>query len=140
MLAQPHPVVLPQANLIAPLQVILPPEMANFFAESGYCQTTFSECRNNARLRVRVESTLTFEYSPTFAKRQFKHTRVLVKDLSKTGIAVLVHHQMWPTEKFSLELHGRLIEADVVRCRKLGDCCFEVGATVRSVSVIEETA
>ncbi len=120
-----------------PCLVQLPETMRNFFAEGGYTASFFSESRSNARLRVRTQATLTFVKQPPFAKRSDPKVEILIKDLSRSGIGILSHLQMWPSEEFSVELHGRLIEARVVRCKKLGERCYEVGAVVNSVATIE---
>ncbi|MGN6137036.1 MAG: hypothetical protein ACTHOU_21340 [Aureliella sp.] len=113
-----------------PLLVRLPPEMAGFFREAGYAPTTHSEKRCNARVRVRCESVITSLFLPPFVRRGQTAARVLVKDLSRTGISILAHQQMWPTETFALELHRRRLSARVVRCRKIADYCYEVGAVI----------
>jgi hypothetical protein len=119
-----------------PLQVQLPPELKDFFSENGY---TYAEHRTNARLRVRGESVLTSLYVPPFAKRSATSLRVLVKDMSRSGIALLAPYQLWPTERFGVELCERWIEAEVVRCRKLGERCFEVGARIHSVATLSDS-
>lgn len=141
MLAQSHGEVAATPSpesLLPPLQVQLPPSLSGFFTESGYTPTTFAEHRTNARLRVRSEAVLTSLYAPPFVKRAGQALRILVKDMSRSGIGILTPHQLWPTERFGVELYSRWIEAEVVRCRKLGDKCFEVGARIRSVSTLVE--
>lgn len=117
-----------------PLLVQLPPHMANFFNEQGYAASTFSENRSHARLRVRCEAILRSEYIPPFAKTRRKASRVLINDISRSGISIFVHEQMWPSERFSVEIHGRFVSALVVRCRKVAHCCFDVGAMVMEVN------
>jgi hypothetical protein len=127
----------PQPEAEMPLLVKLPPQLGNFFSEVGYMPTAFVEKRSAARMRVRCESVITTTFAPAFVRRTDKSTRVLVKDLSRTGIAVLTHHQMWPTETFQIELHRRKLNARVVRCRKLGEDCYEVGSLVVSIETPE---
>ncbi len=117
--------------------VQLPPAMSNFFAEGGYTASFFSESRSNARLRVRTRATLIFIKQPSFVRRSCVTAEILIKDLSRSGVGILTHLQMWPSEEFSVELYGRLIEARVVRCKKLGELCYEVGAKVSAVTSIE---
>jgi hypothetical protein len=116
-----------------PFLVKLPPELAAFYKESGYLPASYWEARVNARLRVRCESTLTSVFIPAFALEQHRRARVLVKDLSRAGIGILSHQQMWPTETFVLVLKGRSLACTVARCRKLGKLCFEVGARIDSL-------
>jgi hypothetical protein len=107
--------------------------MANFFTEVGYMPSTYVEKRAHPRMRVRCEAVITILFAPPFVHRSFTSARVLVKDLSRGGVSILSHQQMWPTETFVIELHKRKLSARVVRCRKLGDCCYEVGAVVFSI-------
>lgn len=133
MLAQSHGTLASDCIDVDELLVELPPEWSNFFEEGGYVGTTFDEHRVNARLRVRTETSLRMLYSVPFAQRKKTRGRVLVKDMSRKGIGILFHIQLWPTEKFSLELHGRIVVAVVVRCRKVGPRCFEIGAIIETV-------
>lgn len=133
MLAIPGDSVAPDVQPECRLRVQLPSELKNFFSESGYVHTIVGEQRASARLRVRCEAAIESTYTPPFMKRDEKRARVLVKDLSRHGIAVLYHQQMFPTERFSIELHERRLHVMVVRCRKLGDSCFEIGATIEAV-------
>ena len=113
--------------------VRLPPEMGNFFNESGYISTIVGEQRSSARLRVRCEALIHSTYTPPFLMRAEKRARVLVKDLSRSGVGILLHQQMYPTERFWIELNHRRLHVTVVRCRKLGDACFEVGASIEAI-------
>ena len=124
--------------LAVPLRVRLPASMARFFSETGYMPTAFIEKRSHARMRVRCESMITSVSAPAFVKREFVATRVLVKDLSRGGVGVLSHQQMWPTETFFIELNNRRLRARVVRCRKLGESCYEVGAIVSAIENLNE--
>lgn len=127
----------PEAGL-QPTKVQLPAHMANFFAEAGYAPSYYQENRSNARLRVRQEATITTIFAPIFVKRTSNASQVLVKDLSRTGLSILSPYQMWPSETFSIELHGRRLTAKVVRCRKLGEACFESGAMLVTVESAAE--
>ena len=138
MLASTDGVVAPHSAVVGPLQVQLPSHMANFFSEVGYLPTAYVEKRSNARMRVRCEAIITHLFVPPFVKRIEERARVLVKDLSRSGVSVLSHQQMWPTETFSIELHRRRLDARVVRCRKLGENCYDIGAVVFSVEALND--
>lgn len=121
-----------------PLLVQLPPHMANFFAEVGYIPAAWADTRTNARVRVRCEATITIHFESVFAKRAKHRARVLVKDLSRSGISILSHQQMWPNESFSVELYKRKLEARVVRCQRLGKNCYDVGAVIFSIAALPD--
>ena len=123
----------PDQTTTVPLLVQLPATLANFFDEVGYMPTALVEKRSHARMRVRCESTITCVSAPAFVSRELTASRVLVKDLSRCGVGVLSHYQMWPTETFFIELNNRRLRARVVRCRKLGEACYEIGAVVSAI-------
>lgn len=136
MLAIPGDGVIQQDASECCLSVRLPPEMSKFFDESGYIATVIGEQRSSARLRVRCEALIHSTYTPPFLMRLEKRARVLVKDLSRSGIGILLHQQMYPTERFWIELNYRRLHVTVVRCRKIGDACFEVGASIEAIEAL----
>lgn len=114
--------------------VKLPFALRNFFNEKGYAASNIFENRTTARLKIRCEAVLHLTVTPAFLARSELDFQVLVKDMSKTGIGILCHRQLYPTESFCIELMGRQIHAAVVRCRKLGESCYEVGARISTVA------
>lgn len=134
---------MPSPVSFAPLKVILPEELQRFYAERGYLAAMPHEERTCARLNVRSQGFIRF--FPTLPSLACKiidaDTRqgtVLVKDISKTGIAILYHRQILPCERFEIFLHGRVIEATAVRCRRIGPQCYETGSVVDSIESLEE--
>ena len=123
-----------------PLQVMLPEHMQSFFNESGYQPTTASEFRGNARLNVRAEVCVKFTETPAMLKAipgQDIDTGIgLLKDLSKTGIGLLYHRQLFPCQKLEVDFQGRRLHAVVVRCRRLGEKCYEVGGRILGVHAL----
>ncbi len=90
--------------------------------------STPNEERSHARLNVRCQGHIrihTADSTTTF----HSNTRgtVLVKDLSKSGIALLYHTQLFPGESFDVLFHSRIITATAVRCRRIDARCYEVG-------------
>jgi hypothetical protein len=123
-----------------PLKVVLPQELQTFYAERGYLSTQPYEDRRYARLNVRSQAPIRFFLPPALldigpAADDLPHGTALVKDLSRTGIAILYHRQIFPGERFEVLLHGRAIDASAVRCRRVGRRCYETGAIVHGVTV-----
>ncbi len=116
-----------------PLLIRLPDELHNFFGETGYSFSFPDEHRSAARLKVRSEAILRGTKLPVFLRRPQRLARVFVKDLSRTGVGILAHEQIWPAEEFMLDFCGRKLVVRAVRCRKLCDRCFDVGGIVLSV-------
>jgi hypothetical protein len=117
-----------------PLLVQLPPEMSNFFIESGYLEAVYGELRGQSRLRVRCPAILRSDFVPPFMKRAKRLAKVLIKDMSRSGLGILSHEQLWPGETFWIELCDRNLHIRVVRCRKIADSCYEVGGLVMCVN------
>lgn len=114
------------------LKVELPPSLANFFAEAGFTDTTYFETRKHSRLRYRCEAELYIEDSPPMLQRMDREMIVLVKDISKCGLGLLAHEQLWPEEQVTLRFLGKQAVAKIVRCRRMGKSCFECGAKLIS--------
>lgn len=127
---------------IAGLEVILPEDLKAFFYETGYLPTTAEEARGNARLRVRSIGDLLLTHTPSvlrsgLADRDKRTGKVLIKDLSRSGIGMLYHTQIFPEEQLQIRFQGRLIHTVVVRCRRLGEKCYEIGGRIASLETIE---
>jgi PilZ domain len=118
---------------LPPLKVQLPPVLAKFFEEEGYTSSLYLEGRRNARLRIRREAIFRSIYVPAFAARDEVRFRVLIKDMSRTGLGILCHDEIFPSEQFQVDFQGRRIIATVVRCRELSERCFEVGSRILDV-------
>ncbi|GAB5402924.1 MAG: hypothetical protein Aurels2KO_11550 [Aureliella sp.] len=114
------------------LRVELPEELCEtFFRESGYSPTTADEKRRRARLAVRREAKITFANLPNrYQEDPDEELCTLVKDLSRGGIAILYHEQIFPEDVFRVYFQSRAVTALAVRCRKLGPKCYEIGARV----------
>ena len=126
---------------VAPLKVILPADLSRFYAERGYLAPTPQEDRTHARLNVRTTAGIQFTSQPLAAIASQVEPEmfgtVLVKDISKSGIAILSHHQIYPGEQCLIYLNGRAITVIANRCRRLGPYCYEVGAVIDEVEAIE---
>jgi hypothetical protein len=122
----------------APLRVILPEELQRFYTERGYLATLPQEERTNARLNVRSQGHIRFfpimpSLNCDIIASDTGQGTMLVKDISRTGIAILYHRQIFPSERFEIFLHGRVIDATAVRCRRIGPKCYETGAIINSI-------
>src|SRR5215218_6799925 len=55
---------------------------------------------------------------------------VVVADLSRRGLRFLHSEQVFPGELAIIQIAaGKQLHIEVARCRKIADCCYEVGAT-----------
>jgi hypothetical protein len=61
--------------------------------------------------------------------RALQRHNVVVADLSRRGLRFLHSEQVFPGETAIIQIAaGKLLHIEVVRCRKIADCCYEVGA------------
>ena len=61
--------------------------------------------------------------------RQPQRHSVLVADLSRRGLRFLHSEQVFPGELAIIQIAaGKQMHIEVARCRKIADCCYEVGA------------
>lgn len=119
------------------LLVELPASLKNFFEEQGFTQSAYFESRNQGRLRCRCEGTLHVESSPPCFQRLDGEMQVLVKDISKCSIAFLTHEQLWPEERIRIEFLGKRATSTLLRCRRLGDRCYECAAKLHSFASLD---
>lgn len=97
------------------------------------------ELRDNNRVTAFVEGELVVTSTPfglrCLNSRDQSRVRsiAIIKDISRTGIGLYYHEQLFPQELIEVAFHQRLITALVVRCRFVADACFEVGGKVLSV-------
>lgn len=123
----------------SPLQcapkIALPEQLAGFFSEQGYTHPVWCENRAVGRIKVRTSIEMQFLHVPRLLqnivpRNMTARTVGLLKDLSRTGIAILYHEQLYPNETLKIQLWGKTIEFKVIRCRRLGDSCYEIGGTI----------
>lgn len=126
------------------LLVQLPADLKSFYEEHGYLPSTSFENRTNARLRVRSEGSIRFLNAPSGLRgcqdeRPEEMGRVLIKDLSRNGIGILYHEQVFPEEQFQIVFQQRQLDVRAVRCRRLSEACYEIGGQVLATQVLDST-
>ncbi len=119
-------------------KIVLPPSLAAFFAEPSYGESTFFESRKNSRLRIRCKAAMSIEKSPPCLVRSERQLIVYVKDISKRGIGIISHLQLFPQEKLLICFQHREVYAMTVWCRRIGELCWECGALITSFRNLEE--
>ena len=124
------------------LKVILPEQLQQFFAESGYAPTTAQENRCNSRLRVRAKVPVWFHFKPNAMGASISRSAevpatALLKDISRNGVALLYHEQVFPEERLCIQFQNRLFDVTVVRCRRIATACYEVGSVIDSLTPLD---
>ena len=119
-------------------KIKLPESWTGYFNETGPLTCGPGDRRQFSRIKFRSPAVL--EYLQTFPimPRERRHYLVYLKDYSRSGVAFIHHEQLYPSERMRLmippdkvvAMHGQkdgIIE--VVRCIRIQDCCFEIGAS-----------
>ncbi len=117
------------------LQVILPVGLASFFDESGFASPSPHERRRYARLKIR--KCVDIDFLGVGGKPPRHSGKALTSDLSKEGVGILYHEQVFPEERFKIRIGEQIITALVMRCRKLGPNCYEVGAIIQETEMVD---
>jgi hypothetical protein len=98
----------------------LPDEMADFFDQHGTV-TARPGCRR-AYLRFYLRS-------KAILQRQQSYLGVYTADASRQGVCFLSPVQLLPKERCRIRLpKTKDFQIEIVRCRRLGDACYECGA------------
>ena len=128
------------ADAITKLQceIELPESWSDFFEISGMAGSSAFDKRRAARWKNRVLAGLLYRTTfPVLPRSEGWHP-VYIKDLSRNGAAFIHFEQLYPLERLRIlvidDRSSRLLQndclrtAEVVRCRRVQDKCFEVGA------------
>lgn len=104
---------------LPPCQVELPEEWSDFFSVSGLSDSRYDDQRRFSRRRHRRKAIL---------ERNGAFYTVYTKDVSRTGVGLLHHEQMFPCEKVKIWLPGNLnFSLRVTRCLRIQKHCYECG-------------
>lgn len=118
-------------------QVQIPREKMEELGKSGPASTTLNDQRRHVRFRLLKRCIVRF--NPTFPtlQRPSQFTLGLVTNISKDGVGLLYHQQLFPRERIVLRIEGSgVLPLTVALCRKLGPQCYEIGTTsIRPIDV-----
>lgn len=98
-------------------------------ADNAPAVPTENDQRRFRRQRVFCAAALRLAPTLQALPRAVEWHKIVVRDVGRGGVGFLHSQQLYPSERLQMvfpDLRTHYIE--VVRCRKLGDHCFEVGA------------
>jgi hypothetical protein len=91
-------------------------------------KTCMNDLRHFTRYQYRTKALLAITTTLPRLVRADERMVVYTKDVSREGIGLYAAEQLFPCERMKIWLPGQELQRiRVVRCRKLGECCFEVG-------------
>jgi hypothetical protein len=118
-------------------EIVIPSSLGDFFYEKQSQAVVADDRRRYKRWNFRNVGALETPQTFDDLERLPCWQRIYVKDISLGGMAFLHSEQLYPLEQMRILLPERTLEpllqgrkkriAEVVRCRKWGDRCFEIG-------------
>jgi hypothetical protein len=117
--------------LVGPIEckIELPSSWSDFFDRRGRLRGALEDKRRFPRIYLRASAAVQYRQSfPALPRPETWH-KVYTKDVSRTGLGFLHSEPLYPMEQLCLVLpDGCCRRIEVVRCRRIGPRCFEIGA------------
>ena len=110
-----------------PETLLIPPQIQSDLNRSGVMPSSKDDVRIAPRYRCCGPGVLEWVDSPSGLMLQFPMTQVVVRNLSRTGFSVLADRQWFPEQTARLYLPIATVIATVVRARRLGSFCYDLG-------------
>lgn len=111
------------------IQVIPPWPLEEFLSKQGATPKDFNDRRQYARRHYRHTAVLHLQTTLPSFEREAQKVQTYTSDFSRTGAAFLSACELYPREVVDLEISGiGMKRFCVVRCRRLANACFEIGA------------
>ncbi len=111
-------------------RIKLPEQFAELEHRRGVLPAEALDMRRSARVycpgKLIVESFATLPAIP----RNHQYVVGYSVDISESGIRFLHDTELYPGERVTLWTSAQRITCTVVRCRRLNECCYEIGASL----------
>lgn len=130
MLGEHYPNLLAKLIDRAVWSIVLPETHRNFFSERGQSMSVAAEQRNAGRMRVRTRGIMLYEGVLPTIPRPRLCVGIYTGDFSHNGIGFLAPHQLFPMESVRILFPTFWMQVNIVRARRLGHQCFEIGGTL----------
>jgi len=113
-----------------PLDFVLPPRVREDLQRKGIGAAMHDDNRESPRFRTNGPAIFTWDSSPAGINNPRVARQVIVRDLSKRGIGILTSCQWFPEEVGKLQFAIGDMVVKIMRARRLGPRCFEIGARI----------
>ena len=123
-----------------PLTLAIPPQIQLELQQRGPISTCDEDVRVATRFRCRGPAILEWMESPSGLPLQFQTSQVIVRNLSRTGFSVLADRQWFPEQIVKIYFSTAIVTARVVRARRLGSRCYDIGFRMVSFRNLEAEA
>jgi hypothetical protein len=128
MLEEPYKEKLDSLLATINWSIQLPPRLSDFFSVRGDSQSAVQEERKHIRIRARAKCPGFFESTLPSLHRDSTCIPIYTADFSRGGCGFISAIQIFPTERLRLILPTFWLQLQIVRCRKLGPRCYEIGS------------
>lgn len=118
-------------------QIELPTAMGDFFGRSGYTPANRFDVRRCPRIRSRHKAVMYFDEALPAFPRPPTPVPIYTNDLSRTGFGCICRDQLYPGERVQILLPNCWMEVTIARGRRLGPQCFEAGAFLNVVHLLD---
>ena len=121
-----------------PLKIAIPPQIQLELRERGPMSTRDDDVRVATRFRCKGPAVLEWVESPSGLPLVFATSQGIVRNLSRTGFSVLADRQWFPEQIARIYMPIAIIQAKVIRARRLGGRCYDIGFRILSFSRLEQ--
>jgi hypothetical protein len=110
-----------------PCTIKLPVKWNDYFDRSGPLPPCFDDLRRFPRFYLRSPAALQNCGAMPALQRAPGPCRIYIKDISRSSVAFIHSEQLYPRENLRVMfIDGKVRSAEVLRCRRHQDSCFEV--------------
>ena len=108
-------------------------------SERGATSTNLFELRSTSRFRCNGKCVVSMSPNSYRMPGQESQSLAIVRDISRKGIGLIAHQQLYPEQLLDLLLESARVEARVARVRRAGPFCFEVGLIIVKHELCDKT-
>jgi hypothetical protein len=119
-----------QLIIDCPFSIVIPPQVQLELSLRGVTNPVQEDVRIAPRFRCRGQAVLEWVESPVALPLQFPTTQAIVKNVSRTGFSVIADRQWYPEQIARLYLPVATVTSRVVRARRLGSRCYDIGLRI----------
>ena len=109
-------------------EVSVPDDWTDYYDRTGPLQSIDGDGRRFARMYFRTPVTIRMVDTLPAVTRGREPISAVGKDISRGGISFLSSQQLYPGELGETWPADRWQRVEVLRCRKHGPACYEIGA------------
>jgi len=113
-----------------PLDFVIPQKIRDELLRKGIAVSVHGDKRMAPRFRTNGSAIMSWISSPEAMPQPQPTRQVVVRDLSKTGVCILTSSEWYPEQVCRMQFAVGEMTARVMRARRLGQRCFEIGLRV----------